>query len=306
MLLNKPLQSVCSFALVIVVSLTALAVCPNTATPEEHTLWAVHNCDSSFRSWFRDAYNLQSHHWDEGWGWDECNPEFAFPKMLNAGYLIANGLQDETLGPWHSSADYSNWGNAHQDDWRYEPKDEDGTNTPYATAYGGVWQFDRVEMKCPGFNASASTRAAVILHEATHMVYWRYKHKANNPVNNCTEPCSDDWLFHELGEYGYGTLDGTLEDHKHSMVQIQVEFLCDLAEFPDPWVPFAIAQRARAESTILMNNRIVSPPGWTCGLPRPLAPPPPPPPICPPGKKCCEPTPTGCAVECIPQGASCP
>jgi hypothetical protein len=280
----------------------AVAVCPNALPPGEQDLWAVHNCDSAFRNWFRDSYNLQFVHWGGAWGWDECDPNFAFGKMLNAGYLLANGVQDETLGPWHSSSDYSEWGNAHQDDWRYQPNDQD--NDAYAISRGGLFQFDRIEMTCIGINRSAGQRAGTMLHEATHMFYWQWDHHANNPINNCAdnEPCSDNWLFHELGEYGYGTLPG----HKHSMTQIEVEFLCDLGEFPKPWVPITIAQMAWAESTNIMTNRILNPPGWTCGLERPIAPPPPPPPICPPGRKCCEPTPTGCAVECIPQSASCP
>jgi hypothetical protein len=283
-----------------------VAVCPNTLPPGEQDLWAVHNCDSAFRNWFRDSYNLQFVHWGGAWGWDECDPNFAFGKMLNAGYLLANGVQDETLGPWHSSSDYSEWGNAHQDDWRYQPNDQD--NDAYAISRGGLFQFDRIEMTCIGINRSAGQRAGTMLHEATHMFYWQWDHHANNPINNCAdnEPCSDEWLFHELGEYGYGTLDGANDSMKHSMNQIQIEFLCDLGEFPKPWVPITIAQMAWAESTNIMTNRILNPPGWTCGLERPIAPPPPPPPICPPGRKCCEPTPTGCAVECIPQSASCP
>lgn len=299
--MNKPrlLQTLCVLVLVSAFVQPAVAICPNALPPGEQDLWAVHNCDSAFRNWFRDSYNLQVHHWDEGWGWDECDPSFAFPKMLNAGYLLANGVRDETLGPWHSSSDYSNWGNAHQDDWRYQPTDSNEAN---AVARGGFWQYDRIEMMCPGINNSAGERAGTMLHEATHMIYWQWDHHANNAGSNCgTDPCSDDWLFHELGEYGYGTLPG----HKHSMVQIQVEFLCDLGEFPEWWVPTTIAQMAWAESNNRMSNRILNPPGWTCGLDRPIAPPPPPPPICPPGRKCCEPTPTGCAVECIPQSASC-
>jgi hypothetical protein len=284
----------------------AVAVCPNALPPGEQDLWAVHNCDSAFRNWFRDSYNLQFVHWGGAWGWDECDPNFAFGKMLNAGYLLANGVQDETLGPWHSSSDYSEWGNAHQDDWRYQPNDQD--NDAYAISRGGLFQFDRIEMTCIGINRSAGQRAGTMLHEATHMFYWQWDHHANNPINNCAdnEPCSDEWLFHELGEYGYGTLDGANDSMKHSMNQIQIEFLCDLGEFPKPWVPITIAQMAWAESTNIMTNRILNPPGWTCGLERPIAPPPPPPPICPPGRKCCELTPTGCAVECIPQSASCP
>ena len=298
--LHKQSQFFCAIALVIAISHAAVAVCPNALPPDEQLLWDVHNCESSHVSWFRDAYNLKSEHWGGDWGWDKCDPAFAFPKMLNAGYLLANGLVDDSLGPWHNSSDYSNWGNAHGDDFHYKPVD---SHDKYAQAFGGFFLTDRVEMMCPGINDSAAVRASTMLHEATHVVYWNYEHKANNPGSNCGDtPCSDDWLFHSLGVYPYGDLRG----HKHSMTQIEVEFLCDLAEFPEPWVPAMIVQLAKSESTVLMNNRILGSPGWTCGQKRPIFEPPPP--ECQPGWKCCLPaTPpaTGCEEECVPEGASC-
>lgn len=292
------IKCIAAIALVAFLSHPAAAVCPNTLPPDEQALWDTHNCDRSFRSWFRDAFNLQKKHWDEGWGWDDCDPRFAFPKMLNAGFLIRYGLDDEVLGPWHNVVDYSAWASGRRHGFRYEP--EDSTEN-WARAQDGFWQTDLVEMMCPSFDKSAGIRAGGMLHEATHIIYYKYKHK------DCGDKCWDDWLFHVLGQYPYGKLVG----NKHSMYQIEVEFTCDLSEFPDPWVPATIVTQAQAESNNLMNNYIIKQPGWTCGIPRPGStrpPPPQPPPLCESGEKCCQretPPETGC-VLCVPLHTPCP
>jgi hypothetical protein len=278
----------------------ARAVCSNTTETAEQTLWNVHNCWTAFRDWFRPYYNFQSSHWDEGWGWDSCDPTLALPKMWNSAYLITYGLRDSTQGPWHSDVDYYRWAAGGQHDFRYEP--EDSTDA-FAAAFGGFWQTNRVEMMCPSFNSrTAGVRAGTMLHEATHLIYWQWSHQSNPPGSNCTENCSDDWFFHALGQYPYGSLAG----HKHSMNQIQIEYLCDLGEFSEWWVPAAITNAATTESNSRMTNRIRNPPGWTCGQPRPIYVPPPPP-ACPSGQRCCGAIVGGeCLGDCWPIGNPCP
>jgi hypothetical protein len=274
LLSHRTIQWFCTSILVILLCDTAGAVCPNSTVSAEQALWNVHNCSTTFRAWFRDAFKLKRIVWDigwlnpwykgDGWGWNQCDPKLAFPKMMNAAYLLTYGLQDDSLGPWHSNRDYYTWASGRRHDFQYQPED---ANDAAATAFDGFWQTDRVEMKCPAFNnRTAGLRAGTMVHESTHVIYWRFRHQANNPDSNCLKPCSDNWLFHALGAYSYGQLAG----HKHSMNQIQIEFLCDLSEFAHPWVPATIAMRAGNESNYRMNNRILDPPGWTCGLPRPM------------------------------------
>jgi hypothetical protein len=222
--------------------------------------------------------------------------------MMNAGFLLTYALDEGVLGPWHINEDYYKWASGRRHGFRYEPEDK---TDAFATAFDGFWSTDRVEMKCPSFNSrTAGVRAGTMVHESTHVIYYRWSHQSNNPGSSCgTTKCSDDWYFHSLGEYAYGQLGG----HKHSMNQIQIEFLCDLSEFSPGWVPATITTLANSESTARMNNRILNPPGWTCGMPRPL-PVPQPPPLCPSGQKCCEPPvpPETKCRKCVPNKASCP
>ena len=256
------------FAALLLLPAGAGAVCPNTVETDEQALWNVHACWTSFRDWFRPYFNLQSSHWDDGWGWETCDPRQAFPKMWNSAYLITYGLEDWTRGPWHSDVDYYRWAAGSRHDFRYEPEH---ASSAYATAFNGTFVTNRVEMQCPSFNGrTAGVRAGTMLHESTHIIYGNsfgvWQHQSNRPGSNCSEPCSDDWYFHYLNSYPYGSLAG----HRHSMVQIQIEWLCDLAEFGEWWVPYTTGIIARSESNDRMNNRIRNPPGWTCGQPRPL------------------------------------
>jgi hypothetical protein len=273
---RKLLASVLAFVFVLaLMPADAGAVCANTTEIDEQTLWNAHSCWTAFRDWFRPYFNLQSSHWESGWGWTSCDPTQAFPKMWDSAYLITYGLQTSTLGPWHSDADYYRWASGNVHGFRYEPEDGGG---PFAEAFSGWFQTDRVEMRCPSFNSrTAGLRAGTMLHEATHIIYGGatggWSHQSNPAGSNCSEDCSDDWYSHYLNSYSYGNLEG----HRHSMNQIQIEYLCDLSQFGEWWVPVTTRSQAMSEANSRMTNRIRNPPGWTCGSPRPIYVPPPPP-----------------------------
>jgi len=263
----------CELMFALVISLTAhsaSAVCPNSVGAEQ-ALWDEHSCRPEFREWFRDTFNLKEKRWDDGWGWDQCNPKFAFPKMMNSAYLLTYGLQDNSPGPWHSNEDYYTWASGRRHRFDYRPVDTGGA---YArsladmrfTDFGQLALVKRVEINCPAFTISSSLRAGNMLHESTHIIYWPWDHRSNNPGSNCSGKCSDDWFFHALDGYEYGQLSG----HTHSMNQIEIEYLCDQSEFPAPWVPAGVSLVARVAANSRMNNRVLNPPGWVCGEPRPL------------------------------------
>lgn len=251
---------------VLLLSQGTAAVCPDRQDNYDQMLFQIHGCRPEFTTWFRLAFKLKRQHWDEGWGWDSCDSRLAFPRMMNAGYLLTYGLVDFPVGPWHSNRDYYTWASGLRHRFQYEPQND---NDDQAEAFDGSFRTDRVEMNCPSFYGwSAGQRAGTMVHEATHVTYYRWKHQENQPgtVICAKDECSDNWYFHTLDEYPYGQLEG----HKHSMVQIEAEFLCDLSEFAEPWVPLHLAVLAGDWSDTLMSQLILDPPGWTCGTPRPM------------------------------------
>ena len=176
-------------------------------------------------------------------------------------YTAAVGL---TVNSWHTNEDYYNWASGSNHDFKYEPEN---SNDARASAFGGALQTDRVEMKCPIFNATPASRAGTMLHEATHMIFWRFRHQSNQSTSTCSDPCSDDWYFH-----GVRNPEGNLnaDDKNHSMNQIQIEYLTDIAEFSRFDIPGSAYTGALLEATSRMNNRILNPPAWVPGTPRPL------------------------------------
>ncbi len=251
---------------VLLISPAAAAVCPDSQDNNDQLLFQVYNCRPEFKAWFRLAFKLKRQHWDEDWGWDSCDSRLAFPRMMNAGYLLAYGLVDGRTGPWHSNKDYYTWASGLRHRFQYEPQnDTDGQ----AEAFDGSFRTDRVEMNCPSlYGWSAGQRAATMAHEATHVTYYRFSHQRNRPGTTlCSKSkCSDNWYFHWFMEYPYGQMEG----HKHSMYQMDIEFLCDLKEFREPWVPVNLEILAGTWSNLLMDQFILDPPGWTCGDPKPI------------------------------------
>lgn len=166
---------------------------------------------------------------------------------------------------WHANRDYA-WlaaGSVH--DYSYKPEDRWDS---VAAAQGGFWQADQVKMRCPSFDGSSTEggpegRAAAMLHEATHVIYWRWQHQAHPTLPNLD---ADDWLFHGINAYPPENLN---LDRRHSMYQIQVEYLSDLGEFPAKWVPLTTSTAALGLAGTYMFN-IINPPAWTPGDPRPF------------------------------------
>ncbi len=179
--------------------------------------------------------------------------------------------------PWHSNDDYRWIASGWVHDYHYEPRNEYDS---VAAANGGPLESDKVKMKCPSFDGitegTPAGRAAAMLHEAIHVIYhgwWGWGHQehpndwCDGNVDGESEKCADDWFPHGLDDYGPGELN---KDRKHSMYQIQVEFLCDLSEFPADWITADMIQSARYLADTYLAISILNPPNWTCGDPRPF------------------------------------
>lgn len=103
-----------------------------------------------------------------------------------------------------------------------------------------------------------------MLHEATHI------HFADDiDVWNGDHDPKDEWYHHGLDAIPWGTLRPII-GLKHSMYQIQVEFLADISEFPQPWVPKSIRDSAKRSANHMIDTRFINTVGWKVGEPRPL------------------------------------
>lgn len=178
-------------------------------------------------------------------------------------FYSATGL---ILNPWHTNEEYYRWAAGSLHDFPYVPERDTSANAPRATAYRGIWR-DKISMVCPIFDETPASRAGTMLHEATHMIYWDFPHQGNLATSNCSDPCSDNWFFHALRAPQGALTEG---QRTHSMNQLQIEYLCDISEFARGSISTNVFNGAQDEADNRMNNRILNPPGWTCGQPRPL------------------------------------
>jgi hypothetical protein len=205
-----------------------------------------------------------------------------------AHYTAAIGL---TVNPWHRNSEYSAWAAGSLHSFPYTPRNEADLD---AAAYRGPcwicpWCRDKVSFGCWDFrHTGPAERASVMLHEATHMNYWGVldQHEDNIPGvtgTRCSgEPCSDYWIFHwsqdPAGAFrdGIGSSrcdlfgPGYVIDANHSPYQMEVEYDCDIGEFPRWDVPFSVYNGMTDKSNYYQDDSILNQPGWRCGIPRPL------------------------------------
>jgi hypothetical protein len=103
-----------------------------------------------------------------------------------------------------------------------------------------------------------------MLHEATHINFaskWDvWDHDSND---------KDRWYHHGVNDYAIGDLE-VGDGRTHSMRQIQVEFLADVAEFAAFWVNWSMSDGAKTFANNYIDNRFSNDVGWRVGEPRPL------------------------------------
>jgi len=264
----------------------AQAVCNQaTASQADRDLWNTHGCWQAFFLWQYKAYDMSGSDWG-GRGWDDaCNVNKEYPKHWNAAYLLTYGLQDNNSFSFHGTADYrgtaERWDNAYHDDLYHAPTDD--------TSIFGSWSYhffgsNEVDTSCllydPNLrpNANPGSRAGDFEHEGWHG--WMDKYDWDNgscgghrcgPTGNCTAKGCDYFYFHGIGAYAFGAMwenDGTA-NRFHSPNQVQVEFLCDVADFPQGWVPNSVRLAAQADANQRASQRFINGPGYFCGNPRP-------------------------------------
>lgn len=284
------MKKLCCYALFVVVSalypaVVAEAVCDQSnASSADTALWNTHGCWQDFFLWSYRAYDQRGSDWDNrGWN-DACNVNLEFPKHWNAAYLVTYGLRDENCCSWHGTVDYRALGEAASTSFHkslYHTCRDDsccfGSFNPKAIGP------DELSTHCSLYNAASTNghpaaRAGDFMHEGWHG--WLRKYNWDNgscgghrcgPTGACTASGCDYFYFHGVGAYAFGALyqtDGTA-NRFHSPNQVQVEFLCDVADYSQSWVPASVRQGARSDADARAVARFINGPGYKCGDPRP-------------------------------------
>lgn len=256
-------------------------MCIDGAGVEENAVQALYGCWRDFFLWAWDAYALTDDSWEPAGLNDACNIALPFAKVLNSIFLINYALSDNHALQWHSTEDYASSSRAADNRFHgpfYQRFIESDGAAFATTEIGRVAARDRTDLHCPLFNfrafyATATSRAGTMLHESWH--HWQYKHgfvgthpKCGSPPGDC-----DYYYFHGVGAYEFGYLDryDTNPSHFrfHSPRQVQVEFLADLAEMANGWIPTAVAVMARNYGNLRLANEFVNAVGYRIGDPRP-------------------------------------
>lgn len=284
---NVRIISVLFIAIQFVSGSVAQAVCnQSNASTADVDLWKTHGCWQDFFLWSYRAYDQHQSDWNNrGWN-DACNVNLEFPKHWNAAYLVTYGLGDQNCCSFHGTTDYrqlaeapgSNFHNA----LHHTCSDDMCCFGSYSPGFW-PWDTDTLATHCPLYNASLpnanpASRAGDFMHEGWHG--WLDKYNWDNgscgghrcgPKGNCTASGCDYFYFHGIGAYAFGALyqtDGTA-NRFHSPNQVQVEFLCDVADYPKWWVPASVRQAAKADADQRAVTRFINGPGYKCGNPRP-------------------------------------
>ncbi|MGE6758701.1 hypothetical protein ACQKGO_11860 [Corallococcus interemptor] len=263
------------------------AVCTQTAASNaDRALWNTHGCWQDFFLWQYQAYGLRSGDWsNRGWN-DACNVNLEFPKHWNASYLLTYGMLDNWDQSFHGTVDYRATAEARSSNFHdslyhsiTDRTDVFGTFTPRFWP----WDTDRVETACPLYNPTVSnsnpgSRAGDYMHEGWHAYFDKYSYDNGNtgghrpgPQGACTINGCDYFYFHGISKYVFGAMwenNGTASRF-HSPNQVQVEFLCDVADQSQWWIPLSVRQTAASDANARAASRFINGPGYTCGSPRP-------------------------------------
>jgi hypothetical protein len=79
-----------------------MGVCDRVHNEGDDLIYEQHRDRTQFHKDVPPWFNLQEKHWNEGWGWGEDDPKYAFPKMLNAVWMLYLGFESPKWLNWGS------------------------------------------------------------------------------------------------------------------------------------------------------------------------------------------------------------
>jgi len=257
---------------------TAYAVCNQSSSSQaERDLWNQHGCWQAFFLWQYLAYDARASNWSNRGFFDACNVNLEYPKHWNASYLLTYKLNDNNDQSFHGTIDYrataeAAGSNFHNGFFHLAIDDN--------SVYGAFQPPDQLQTSCPLYdnntptaNNNPASRAGDFMHEGWHA--WMRKYNWNNGdcgghrCSGCSFGSCDYFYFHGISQYVFGAMwenNGTASRF-HSPNQVQVEFLCDVADQSS--APSSVKTAARADANARAAARFINGPGYRCGDPRP-------------------------------------
>jgi hypothetical protein len=280
MKINTPITTALIAIATLAFTIEARAVCDQSgASQAERDLWDTHGCWQEFFLWQYRAYALNERDWT-GRGWnDACNNVLEYPKHWNGSFLLTYGLLDNNDQSFHGTADYRATAEAASSNFH----DAIRHTIADGTARFGSYNNGTVTTFCllydpTSANANPGSLGGDFGHEGWHA--WMDKYNWNNgsagghrpgPTGNCTFTACDYFYFHGISKYVFGAMwenDGTA-NRFHSPNQVQVEYLCDVADQSQTWVPASVRLAARTDANTRAAVRFINGPGYSCGDARP-------------------------------------
>jgi len=258
----------------------AEAVCNQSViSTSDLAVWNLHGCWQDFFLWHYQVFDTRAGDWSNRGYFDACNNLLEYPKHWNAAYLMVYGLSDSLAGSFHGTVDYLEMSRGRDSAEWHAGFHHAATDN---TGIFGSWDGSTVLTSCSLYdttvvNGNPGSRGGDFVHEGTHA--WMDHHgfdpaHLNNPSGGActmTGAACDYFYFHGFGAYNFGELfqQDVTARRFHSPNQSQVEDLCDLADFPQPWVPASARNAATSDANARAVTRFINGPGFSCGSPRP-------------------------------------
>lgn len=152
------------------------------------------------------------------------------------------------------------------------PKIQQGCNAYDMTPHGDP----------PAMGATPTYRGSNFIHESWHA--WNQVHhklveaedakghEEKGPKGKCGQIGCDHFRAHAHTSYQAGELylSGSVGRSAIPVYQIQLEYLCDVSDNAEPWIPYSVRESAANEAGWLTKNRFVESVPYWCGSTRPL------------------------------------
>lgn len=258
----------------LVASSDARGNCTPYKSSTDEDMFAVHGCFVEWAKWNARAYNVIDDDWAHRGYYDACNTSLEYYKHWDATYTLAHsnafarggfvtqgfhsGLADyvpmtenNTL-PWHNpvthivedvlkTGDHYDDGEFSIDPWPWEPNEIKLSCDSYSDA-------DSPE-------SSVAYRSSLLVHEGVHA--WEEiagTHSTHDDIG------TDPWFYHRVDAYFGGDLwnQKTGGGTSHSVIQVQVEYLCDLVDNPGADMPLSVRAVAQDRGMSLAANKILN------------------------------------------------